>query len=250
MLDSGVLKATVSVPSIGSTFTSGNFYSPQEGQIDFANSSGLVKNEAETTLKRIEEIEQKVSGSEKLERARMKAESALNISNTTDEAESMNRAHNEILESKKLLAQARKENLKEIRELELEDSVAAFEEGLKKYARESEIAMFNNLTATARRCLNNLGSKEFESIHSQMIDIEAGIYYRQDWAIVDLFNRLSEHEYGYTDLNKFRELVTMGKKYRDEGNIEELRKVIGALFSIKIVSGSSTEMEIINIIRG
>ena len=72
MLDSGNIVLEVSVASIGGTFHSGrNFYSRQEGQIDFSRESARVSEEGERTLKRLEEIDDVVDDL-KLEQARRK----------------------------------------------------------------------------------------------------------------------------------------------------------------------------------
>ena len=60
----------VSVPSIGGTFHSGrNFYSRQEGQLDFSKDSARISEEGERTLQRLEEFDGVVDDP-KLEQAR------------------------------------------------------------------------------------------------------------------------------------------------------------------------------------
>ncbi|MBC8194115.1 MAG: Hsp70 family protein, partial [FCB group bacterium] len=60
--DSGNIEIIVSVPSIGGTFDSKrNFYSRQEGQIDFSSASALVAEEGEKVSERIEEINDQIT---------------------------------------------------------------------------------------------------------------------------------------------------------------------------------------------
>ena len=54
MLDSGAICLEVSVPSIGATFPSDrNFYSRQEGQIDFAAAGEQIRQDSEDLEERI-----------------------------------------------------------------------------------------------------------------------------------------------------------------------------------------------------
>ena len=75
VLDSGLINLEVSVPCIGSTFRSDrNFYSPQEGQIDYTSASVQVVEDAEQTMSRIDAINE-VIGDPRLEEQRQKIES-------------------------------------------------------------------------------------------------------------------------------------------------------------------------------
>ena len=58
ILDSGELKIEVSIPSIGGIFdsTGKNFYSPQEGHLDYSKDAPQVAEEGEQTRNRIDHI--------------------------------------------------------------------------------------------------------------------------------------------------------------------------------------------------
>ena len=59
--DSGNIMMEVSVPSIGGSFPSGrNFYSRQDGQIDYTQASKLVEEQSEHALQRLDEMESKI----------------------------------------------------------------------------------------------------------------------------------------------------------------------------------------------
>jgi molecular chaperone DnaK len=61
VLDSGNIMMEVSVPSIGGSFHSGrNFYSRQDGQIDYTKASKLVEEQSENALQRLEEMASKI----------------------------------------------------------------------------------------------------------------------------------------------------------------------------------------------
>ena len=70
MHDSGNIQLEVSVPSIGSSFPSGqNFYSRQEGQIDFTKASHLIEEQSQRAAERLDEMSSKVDD-ERLDQAR------------------------------------------------------------------------------------------------------------------------------------------------------------------------------------
>ncbi len=74
--DSGNIILEVSVPSIGGSFHSGrNFYSRQEGQIDYSKASQLVEEQASAARNRLEEIEAHVDDP-RLDQAREKLNQA------------------------------------------------------------------------------------------------------------------------------------------------------------------------------
>jgi molecular chaperone DnaK len=76
VLDSGNIKMEVSVPSIGGSFHSGrNFYSRQDGQIDYTQASKLVEEQSEHALQRLDEMESKIDDP-RLQQAREKLEQA------------------------------------------------------------------------------------------------------------------------------------------------------------------------------
>ena len=80
ILDSGNIKMEVSVPSIGGLFHSGrNFYSRQDGQIDYTKASKLVEEQSEHAMARLEEMASKIDDP-KLDQAREKLEQAESLS--------------------------------------------------------------------------------------------------------------------------------------------------------------------------
>lgn len=243
ILDSGNIVLTVSVPSIGATFSERNLYSWQGDEIV----AQKVQDEAEIVQRRIDEISNKVD-SESLNQAGGKVNEAMKLCNNTDQ-ESLQEARNKVLDAKKLLAKARKENLKDIRQIDLDRTKEFFNEHVEKFTRDSEKRAFESMGRTAQRSIDNNDS-EFENILDKMRALNFEILWRQDWFVVQYFNNLSEHEGDFSDRARFRELIQIGRKYRDEDNIAEIRNVCVALSMIGIKSSSGDEMGIANILRG
>lgn len=250
ILDSGNIVIEISVPSIGGTFNSDkNFYSRQEGQMDYSSATALVAEEGEHTMNRLDDIE-KVVEDPKLDQARQKLETALSLDENETETEKSQEAMEKVYEAKKLLAQVRKEHLKEIRQLELNRTVEFFNDYLRQYARPSEENAFDNLANTAQRAIDR-NDKAFENHHSELRGKLFELLWRQDWFVVDRFKNMASSPHQFSDQHQFAELVRIGNEFVRKGDIEGLRKVIGQLFSIQITGASVDDMfDVANIIRG
>ena len=250
VLDSGNIILKVSIPCIGSTFhSSKNFYSRQEGQIDYTNVTLMVVEDGERTLNRIDEIN-KVIDNPKLEQARQKLESAISLNPLEAETEKSQEAMEKVLEAKRLLAQVRKDHLKEIRQIDLNNVVSFFNESIRQNARPSEVLTFNNLVKTAQRSIDG-NDKDFEHHLDGLKGKNFEILWRQDWFVIDHFKMMISSSHLFTDKKRFEELANIGKQLVRNDDIEKLRNVISQLYSIKIESESDSDiMEIANIIRG
>ena len=104
----------------------------------------MVVEEGERTLNRIDEINEVVDNP-KLDQARKKLESAVSLDPEEAETEKSQEAMEKVLEARRLLAQVRKEHLKEIRQIDLDGVVSFFDEHIRQHARPSEASAFDNL---------------------------------------------------------------------------------------------------------
>lgn len=239
--DSGNILLEVTVPSIGGNFHSGrNFYSRQEGQIDYSNAAKRVAEEAEQVSSRIDDISTKVDDP-KLDQARERLDRASNAKQVESDPDSAKQAMDDIQEAKKLLAQARKENLKVIRAMELESCVSFFNENIRQHARPVEVTSFDNLAATARRAIDN-NKGDFESHLQDLKGKNWDILFRQDWFVIDRFNSLSQSPHLFTSPAEFAELVAMGKKALEANDMDKLRQVTSHLGAIRIRMGNDDQI--------
>jgi molecular chaperone DnaK len=98
--DSGNIMMEVSVPSIGGSFHSGrNFYSRQDGQIDYTQASKLVEEQSEHALQRLDEMESKIDDP-RLQQAREKLEQAESIKSGETDPETAKQAMDNVQEAK------------------------------------------------------------------------------------------------------------------------------------------------------
>lgn len=250
ILDSGTINLIVSVPCIGGIFNAGkNFYSRQEGQIDYTDAAAIVAEEGERTLNRINEISD-VIDDPKLEQARKKLESAVSLAPEEAETEKSQEAMEKVLEARRLLAQVRKEHLREIRQIDLNGLVSFFDEHIRQFARPSEASAFDNLTKTAQRSINR-NDKDFEHHLDEMKGKNFTILWRQDWFVIGRFKSMISSPHMFADKHRFEELAQAGTQFMRSDDIEKLRAIVAQLSMIQVGGGSDSDMlDATNIIRG
>lgn len=241
VLDSGNIQLEVSVPSISGSFKSGrNYYSSQEGKIDYTNQAKNIQEQSGHTLERLEEMASKVDDP-RLEQAREKLEQAGAIESGETDPETAKQAMDNVQEAKRLLALTRKENLKDIRQLELDRTVDFFEKNVRQHARPTEATSFDNLVKTAQRAISN-PSGDFESHLDDLRGRNFMILWRQDWFVIDRFKWLAQDTYLFADLREHAQLVAVGAEALKANDIDKLRAVVAHLDSIRIGSAGEDDM--------
>lgn len=249
MSDSGAIHLEASIPCIGASFGNHNFYSRQEGQIDLTDIDSIAE-QGRQVLERIDNMSEKVDDP-LLENARKKAEFAANIDSQSQcDAEDVQKANNELLDAKKLINKTRQANLKVIRQMELDSCVEFFNEVVRQYAKSAEEQSFDNLTRTAQRSIER-NDADFDNILDGMKTKNTMILLRQDWFIVDWYQRAVATSSNYIDLGRFNELKRLGDSALANDDIDQLRQILFELLSIQIHSDSGDGMfDIANIIKG
>jgi molecular chaperone DnaK len=241
VLDSGNITMEVSVPSIGGSFHSGrNFYSRQEGQIDYSQASKLVAEQSQHAMQRLEEMASKIDDP-RLDQAREKLEQAESIKSGETDPELAKQAMDNVQEAKRLLALARKEHLKDIRQLELDKTVEFFDKLVREHARPTEANAFDNLAKTAQRSIDN-NSGDFEAHLDELRGKNFMILWRQDWFVIDRFKWLAKDTYLFPDAREHAQLVSLGAEALKANDINKLRAVVAQLDSVRIGSGGDDEM--------
>lgn len=238
--DSGAIVLDVTVPSIGSNFNSGrNFYSRQDGQIDYSNAAKLIQDDAQNLESRIDAIEKKVNDRQ-LDRARAKLTSAKTDAAKGD-PESAKQAMDDVQEAKRLLALTRKANLRDIRTVDLESCVSTFDEVVRRHARPAEEASFDNLASTAQRAIAN-PSGDFESHLRELRGKNWDILARQDWFVIDRFKWLAGSPHLFHNAKEHEQLALTGLAALEKNDIDQLRNVVDHLDSIRINLGGDDQM--------
>jgi molecular chaperone DnaK len=146
-----------------------------------------------------------------------------------------------VQEAKRLLALARMEHLKEIRQLELDKAVELFDRAIREHARASETTAFDNLTRTAQRAIDS-NSGDFEVHLGELRSKSFMILWRQDWFVIDRFKWLATDTYLFPDAREHAQLANAGVQALKASDIEKLRAVVMRLDSIRIGSGGEDQM--------
>ena len=266
ILDSGTLYIEVSVPSIGSTFSSEkNFYSSDEGKLDITSTADRkrIADEVEETMNRIDEVKEIVDDL-KLEQARQKLVSAAAPNPDEEDTETVQEANERVLEAKRILAQVREEHLKEFRQVELTKVVTSFEH-VRQYARSSEAAEFDRLKTTAQRAIDN-NDNDFEEYLDELRGKNFDLWWRQPWFIIEQFKRFASLPEQFANQERLEELVTIGSQFLpehvgpdgkgpgfiDPEKTKSLRPIVAEMWQLQYEGRSdpkSMEDMVVNIVR-
>ena len=250
--DSVAIFMNVSVPSIGGAFESGrNFYSRQEALVDYSAAKEIILNDVEETGNRLSDISGVVSDPKLVEAKEKLAEVRASLDDgkqhTPEEAK---QASDRILEAKRLMAEARKNNLAAVRSIELENLKSYFDEHLLDDARQSEITSIENLHKSSTRVISK-PSGEFEALLEEMRTLIFGILWRQDWFVLDRYRKYKQSPYNFADPAKYSQLISRGDSALAANDLETVKEVVYMLSALKL--GSSDEREMFsssNIVRG
>ncbi|NVH74794.1 Hsp70 family protein [Paraburkholderia sp. JPY432] len=240
VLDSGNIVLEVSVPSIGGLFSSGrNFYSRQEGQIDYTKAAKRIREDSDRVGARLHEVAQQVDDS-RLDQARTRVERASRLGSDSD-AESAKQAMDDVQEAKKLLAQARKKHLPVIRRMELDKAIEFFDSAIRKFARPAEAGAFDNLAKTAQRAIDN-NSGDFESLLNEMRTRNFLVLWRQDWFVMDRLKWLSDRSFEFPDAAEHEKLCRSGRQAAESNDMDALRQIVAQLDALRVITASEDDM--------
>lgn len=248
--DSGNIQIEVSVPSIGGLFHSDrNFFAYQDGQIDYTKAAKRISDEATNTGNRLDDIATKVTDA-RLDQAKQKVVGASKVQDGESDPERAKQAMDDLQEAKRLLALARKDHLREIRQLELDGAVGLFDRLIREHARPSEESAFDNLVLTAKRAIES-NSQDFEGHLGDLRDKNFEILWRQDWFVVDRFKLRAESAHLFHDEHEHAALVEVGMQAITAGDIDKLRSVVRRMDRDKIgMSGADDMLANTNILKG
>ncbi len=250
MLDSGNIVLEVSVPSIRGTFHSGrNFYSRQEGQLDFSREAARVMDEGEQIRHSLDKFDARIDDP-KIEKAREKLRLASQLNADEPDIERTQEAMEGVMDARRLIAQIRKDNQQEIRQMHLDDVTNFFDTNVRKFARASEEKGFDNLAKTALRSIER-NDRDFESHLELLKRKNFEILWRQDWFVVGRFQQMANSPHYFSDYAQFKELVSLGQNATQADDIDTLRQIVGQLGQIQIGMVPDTDIDaMVNIIRG
>jgi molecular chaperone DnaK len=250
VLDSGNIRLEVSVPSIGGSFRNGrNFYSRQEGQIDYTRSAQWIREQAEQMQRRIDKIAVQIDDP-RLDEARIRFAPAIAMRNGETDPEISKQAMDGVHEARRLLALARRQHLPQMRWIELDKTVGFFESTVKPCARPSEIAAIDALVKTAQRAIERNGA-DFEAHLEDLTRRNFVILWRQDWFVINRFKYLSDAAHTFPDADAHLDLVAKGAEALKANDCGRLRAVVAEMDQRRFAAPSDEDLlGAVNIVRG
>ena len=235
VLDSGNIVININVPCIQGNFESGRtFYTRDVGEVDYSNVSKRIVEETSDISERIDAISDKINDP-RLDQARERLNRA-DPKTIAADPESAGHAMANVQEAKKLLALARKSNLKIIRQIDLDSCVNFFNESVRKHARPIESSSFDKLVVTAKSCIEN-NKNDFENHLRDLRGRNWEILFRQDWFVIDRFNWMIQSPHLFMDAAEFSELSRLGRQALAAGDIDKLRPIMNHLDNVRIRIG-------------
>ena len=248
--DCGHMDMEVSVPAVRGSFASHrNFYSHQEGQIDYTNAGQRLVAEAQLAQERLTQIAVRVEDA-RLDEARARLERAADGETREGDPERAKSAMDDVHEARRLMAMIRKEHIKDIRQIELDGYVELFDDHIRANARASEALSFDNLVITAQRAIDS-NNPDFETRLREMRGKGAAILWRQDWFIIDRFTFRANEPHFFADAREHAQLVEQGAQALDGNDMDRLREIVFRLDTIRL--GTADERDMLagaNILKG
>ena len=244
--EGGQIKFEVEIECISQTFNDVYFYG------NMTANAGQVAQDATQIRNRIDEIKKSVDDP-KLDQAEEKLKPAIQLDTEESDSEKVLSANEGILASKKLLSDVRKENLKKLRQIDLNGIVEFFDMYIRRHARPSEETAFDNLVETAQRSIDN-NDDDFEDHLGELKGRNFEILWRQDWFVIEEFNYLANSSNLFADQDRFEELVHIGTQLMNHPEIQgilsgereatiksevvdQLRGVVAQIMSIPRIGG-------------
>lgn len=250
ILDSGNIILEVDVPVIGNAFKSGhNFYSRQQGQIDFSEESEKIKKEAESVLGRLEYL-YSFTNSEVLKNKIQDIKNILENANDYD-AEQWQAANERILNAKKVIFDTDKKYRSQIRLKRLEEMKGLVDDIAKsERLPEAKIEEYQKILKVLMQ-LTQRDSNDFdERFESLRLKIFGDLFIHSDAFAIELFKDLTKNPEDFEDQVVFMRLVQNGNRCIQNNEINNLRWIIQRLYANMKGSSAGQFSYVTNILRG
>ena len=212
--EGGQIKFEVEIECISQTFNDVYFYE------DMTPNADQVVQDVTRIRSRIDQIKESIDDP-KLQQAEEKLQAATSLDPEESDSEKVLSTNEGVLAAKKLLSDVRKDNLKELRQIDLDGVVEFFDMYIRQHARPSEETEFDKLVETAQRSIDS-NDNDFEDYLGELKGRNFEILYRQDWFVIEQFNYLANSSHLFTDQDRFEELVHVGSQLMRYPEIQEI----------------------------
>ena len=238
--DAGSINLEVEIPAINESFYK-NFYSREEGQVNFDKAAGKINSDGKNLLNQVRELGGAIDDNddyEKLQRAGEIASTAINATQSDTDREELKHIEEDLQAAKKILADIRERNRESIRRDEFDYLSRRYEVHVKKFAEPQEMAQIENLLNRAENLIEREDSV-FEDVTGEIYGWYWRIlFYRNDEYTLRTFNDLIKNPDDFDDQASFYQLSTAGKNAVAQKDFNALRKII---FELADLTGNSED---------
>lgn len=227
--DSGNIETKVTVPSVGITETKDS-YDRLSGQIDFNNDDTKIVSEAQSVLKKIEELSENIFD-EKLDEAATKIRSYLDRSDDLD-AEDLQTLFEITQTGKGVVASFMRENKAIVWQQDLDSAMDGFSD-LESNATEAQKNMIYKLRDNIQRAID-ANSPTAEKLLAQLHDAIAKVAFNNDDIFYAIFASMAQNPQEFTNQALFNQLVNQGCQCIQSKDINGLKSVLQRMIQIRI----------------
>lgn len=252
--DSGNILLEVAVPCIGSIFKSDrNFYSRQEGQLDFSKDEDSISFDLKETISRADTICEVVDDKALNEMVYKLSQSQNKLKYEHVSEEELQEIQEQILDCKKVMSKTSKNNQKLLNQSKLDAQKNVYQLHLKEHLSFAEQHELDNLFKVTQQAID-LNNGEFDSSFTELHQAMLAKLWNQKWYVVGLFNDLSNAAKTCSKPVEAMDLVNQGLAMLDSGCADfiEFRQIVFALF-VCVYGGHVEKLgmaDVANIMRG
>ncbi|MBV9860057.1 MAG: Hsp70 family protein [Alphaproteobacteria bacterium] len=243
MDDSGLLDASVELPSIGRRFTSKRFYVDQSGHRSFEGSEGhaFVSSLLEAAVGQLKRTFTIIGASAAEEMVRIESALAelrerLDIGTSADERRSIAERARQLRQALARLC-SKPEHKGAALEHDLSELYDLFAEHVRWHADPGYIDRFDRLGRAALAELRRRTDRSLETAEGQIDEMERlylGFLWEQPVFVEWAFDYLAPQRHLALEKQQFDRLVQAGRSARAAGNTDALRRICFEIFAVKL----------------
>lgn len=261
MSDSGLLQASIEFPSLGQTFETPKFYSPQTGHKSFSLEEGtqLATEAIEEARKELNSAEEAIGSSVQHETQQIRdtlSEQAANLDNASsgEDTRSVAEAVRHIRQEVSRLKHA-PEHQRQVYTQKLTQLQAGFNQSVREKADTRLVALFDQHSMHAQKALARNDDRAMREVE-QHLDAMESIYMRhllQDPRfLMAVFQHRLQRRFLASDPPEFNRLVAQGQRAIEMEDIDTLRAVIFRMdANLMMTDAADSDLtEIASLMRG
>ena len=256
--ESGLLQASIKLPSLNYEVSAQRFYAPQDGQISYKGEDG--HSFAKAVLKRTEEewgdlaaaIGPQIGPDVSLLKVRLDEQKEIFIEDA-EEAEDVRRVTEEARFIRQDTVRLGRKYAPELLQRQLGKIMAAFNRVVRGKALDEDKKAFDDLSMHVQDAIDSKEEQALASAHLYMTQMRR-VFFTSAWRNADYvdawFSRLIKDVWLFADDAEHQVMVDEGKKYKEAGDQEALRKLVIRMLDARIsLSASDVVDELATVVR-